>query len=328
MIATLSRLHTWARVILRVHADTWRAHKRLPVLLWPRRYTDKMQWRKLFELEPVFAILSDKLATRDYVAARIGAGRQAPLLWAGDDPDAIPFDRLVPPYVLKSSHGCGQTITVAEGAAVDRLAVRATASCWLAHCHGSTMCEPGYINVPRRIMVERAVTAPDGAPLTEPRIFVFNGRAEIIQTTIALGRGHLRTAAFHSRDWERLPIRLVSRPDPIPPPRPGRLDEMLAVAECLGAGLSHCRVDFFDGGDTFTVGEVTLYCWSGLTPFHDPAQDLALGARWRLRRPWLRAFRAVAFERWDIPRPGRCPGPRQGALPPGPPPRALPLEPV
>ncbi len=307
--------HSWFRVILQVYVHAWLAHGRLPNLLRPRRYMDKVQWRKLFELEPVFAILSDKMAARDFIAACIGAGRQAPLLWAGNDPDAIPFDQLMPPYVLKSSHASGHTIIVPEGEAVDRDAIRATARGWLAHCHGTAMCEPAYINVPRLIMVERCITATDGTPPVEPRVFVFDGRAEVIQTTVHGADGHLRTASFHSRDWRQLPIRLVSRPDPIPPPRPPRLAEMIEIAERLGADLSHCRVDFFDCGDRLVVGEVTLYCWSGMTPFHDPAQDLALGARWTIRRPGWRALRAVALGRWEIRPPQAFRVPGEGADP-------------
>src|SRR5580658_2213963 len=36
----------------------------MPALLRPRRFTEKMQWRKLFELEPCFSVISDKLAPR------------------------------------------------------------------------------------------------------------------------------------------------------------------------------------------------------------------------------------------------------------------------
>jgi hypothetical protein len=46
------------------------------------------------------------------------------LLWAGDDPDAIPFDRLVPPYALKSTHAVGQTMIVRDAAALDAEATR------------------------------------------------------------------------------------------------------------------------------------------------------------------------------------------------------------
>jgi len=299
--APRTRLGAWLRVIARVCITYRRAHGRMPALLRPRRFTEKMQWRKLFELEPCFAVISNKLAARDFVAARVGVGRQAVLLWMGDDPDAIPFDRLVPPYVLKSTHAAGQTIIVRDAAALDAEAMRSAARGWLAYCFGSANCEPAYIHVPRRLVVERLLVDAQGAAPIERRVFVFDGHATIVQTTVVGANGVLRTAAFHSRDWGRLPIRLTSIPDEIPPVRPKLLAEMIDLAERLGAGLSHCRVDIYDCGDTLSIGEVTLYSWSGMTPFHDPAQDLAMGAQWKIRRPALRALRAVAFGRWQIP---------------------------
>ncbi len=299
--ARRARLGTWLRVVVRVCITYRRAHGRLPALLRPRSFTEKIQWRKLFELKPCFAVISDKLAARDFVAQRIGAGRQAAVLWAGDDPDAIPFDRLVPPYVLKSTHGAGQTIIVRDAAALDVAAVRSAARGWLAYCFGSVNCEPAYIHVPRRLVVEQLLVDAHGAAPIERRVFVFDGRATIIQTTVIGANGALRTAAFHSREWERLRIILASVPDEVPPPRPPLLAEIIDLAERLGAGLSHCRVDIYDCGDTLTVGEVTLYSWSGMTPFRDPAQDLAMGAHWKIRHPALRALRAVAFGRWEIP---------------------------
>jgi hypothetical protein len=298
--ARRTRLGTWLRVIARVCITYRRAHGRLPALLRPRSFTEKIQWRKLFELEPCFAVISDKLAARDFVAQRIGAGRQAALLWVGDDPDAIPFDRLVPPYVLKSTHAAGQTIIVRDTATLDVAAVRSTARGWLAYCFGSANCEPAYIPVPRRLVVERLLVDAHGAAPIERRVFVFNGRTTIIQTTVMGANGVLRSAAFHSRDWEPLPIVLRSVPDEMPPPLPRLLPEIIDLAERLGADLSHCRVDIYDCGDTLTIGEVTLYSWSGMSPFRDRAQDLAMGAHWKIRRPALRALSAVALGRWEV----------------------------
>ena len=99
----------------------------------PVRYTEKMQWRKLFDLNPLYSILCDKVAVRDFVTERIGPEVLIPLLWVGDDPDAIPFDTLEPPYIIKSNHGTGHTIVVQSRASLDERAVRETARSWLGN---------------------------------------------------------------------------------------------------------------------------------------------------------------------------------------------------
>jgi hypothetical protein len=294
------RLGQWALVIRRVSADYRHFTGRTPSLLRPRRFTEKMQWRKLFELDATFAVQSDKLAARDFVAARIGPGRQADLLWAGNDPDAIPFDRLVAPYALKSTHASGHTIIVRDPSALDEASARATARGWLADCYGTSMNEPAYIHLPRRLIVERLLLRPDGTTPLEQKVYVFDGRAIFIRTNTPDANGRARFGDVHSRDWTRLPIAWDSPAHPVPPPRPVRLAEIIELAERLGAGTSHCRVDFYDCGDTVMVGELTLYSQSGLTVYADPADDFLLGAHWTISWPILRAVWAVAVRRWEI----------------------------
>ena len=295
-----SRLGQWVLVIRRVRESYRQVYGRAPALLRPRRFTEKMQWRKLFELDPRFAILSDKLAVRDFVAARIGSGRQADVLWAGNDADAIPFDRLAPPYVLKSTHAAGQTIIVRDPAALDVAAARTAARGWLTYCHGTPMNEPAYIHLPRRLIVERLLLCPDGTPPLEHRVYVFNGRAVFIRATSPDANGRPWFGDVHSRDWTRLPITFDRPAHPVPPSRPARLAELIELAERLDAGLSHCRVDIYDCGDRLMVGEITLYSQSGLAFYPDPAHDFVMGALWNIRRPMLRAFWAVAVGRWEI----------------------------
>lgn len=282
----------WRRAILRVGAVHARVHGRPPVLLRPRRFTDKMQWRKLFDRNPAFAVLCDKLAVRDHIAARVGAGLLTPLLWSGEA-DAIPFDTVAPPYALKSSHASGQVAMVAAGEVPDRARLRALAAAWLRTPHGIDYDEPGYVGIPPRLMMERTVTAPDGSAPEEVRLFVFDGRVAVINTVFTQD-GRIRNGAFHTRDWVRLDWHLSRRVErPFPPP--ARLHEMIAIAERLGAGLDHVRVDIYDGGPRIWVGEITVYAWSGHATFHPAEADLLLGAHWRLRRPMLRAARAILF---------------------------------
>jgi hypothetical protein len=218
----------------------------------------------------------------------------------GDDPDAIPFDRLAPPYALKSTHASGQTIIVRDLAALDVPAARAVARDWLAHCHGTSMTEPAYIHLTPHLIVERLLVLPDGKPPPEQKVYVFDGRAILIRTNTPDAVGHPRFGDVHSRDWTWLPIRWECPAHPVPPSRPARLAEILELAERLGAGISHCRVDIYDCGDTLMVGELTLYSQSGLVIYPDPAHDFALGALWKIRWPMLRAFWTVAVRRWEI----------------------------
>ena len=120
-----TRLSDWQKAIAQVRKVYFSVHGRAPNIFRPRRFTEKMQWRKLFDDNPVYPVLCDKLAVRDFIAARIGDRYHVPVLWIGAPAD-IPFDQLEPPYVIKSNHACGQVIMVAGRASLNPAAIRQT----------------------------------------------------------------------------------------------------------------------------------------------------------------------------------------------------------
>jgi hypothetical protein len=296
----IGRTADWRAVIGRIRAEYLRCHGNEPRLLRPRRYTEKLQWRKLFGLDPRFAILSDKLAARDFIAARLGPDRLVPLLWHGADPDRIPFDDLTPPWVLKSTHASGHTVIVRKAGAVDRDHVRTLARHWLGHCHGTMMDEPAYINVPRRLVVERLLLSADGTPPAERKMFVFDGAVAVIRT-VTVENNVPKSGDFCTPSWQHLPWTVGKTPlHEAPPSPPPMLAEMMRAASRLAAGFDHLRVDMYDGGDRFWIGEITLYPWSGMEALSPDQADYQLGAFWKLRHPMPRAFATMATRPWAI----------------------------
>src|SRR5437764_10731761 len=67
----------------------WRTHRYWPRFKHPRSYSEKVWYRMLFERDPRWITLSDKLAMRDYVKSRVGQEYLIPLLWTGDNPENI-----------------------------------------------------------------------------------------------------------------------------------------------------------------------------------------------------------------------------------------------
>lgn len=86
------RLYQWIAVIRRVRLMYLSHLGRKPRLYRPTRFSEKIQWRKLFDLNPIYTVLSDKLTVREFVAERVGAEMLIPLLWVGNDPDSLPFE--------------------------------------------------------------------------------------------------------------------------------------------------------------------------------------------------------------------------------------------
>jgi len=173
---------------------------------------------------------------------------------------------------------------------------------WLASVHDVFAQEPGYWHAPRRILAERMICNSDGSPPLERRMFVFDGRVRLTQTIMVEGNA-LRISAYHDRAWRRLNWRGRSQPHPGPFPRPQRYDELVEIAERLGTGFDHVRVDLYDADERIYVGEVTLYTLSGFMHFTTDEPDRVIGSYWTIDRPALRATGTCLLRRHDIPRP-------------------------
>ena len=233
---------------------------------------------------------------------RVGQELLIPLLWFGDDPSAIPFDTLEPPYILKSSHASGHTIIVENKASLDETTIRETARNWLTWNHGKALDEPGYIHVPQALLIERLLLNRDGSPPIERKFIVFHGTVRVVQTVTVSSTDRARCLSHHHLDWTEIPFtEAYPRPTKsVNPPR--HFEKMVEVAERMGAGLDHVRVDMYECNDEIYVGELTLYSNSGLQPFEPESADYLLGSYWDLPRNRMRAVWTMLTKRREIRR--------------------------
>lgn len=258
----------WARIRVAI-TYRWR-HGRWPDLEAPRRFTEWVQWRKLNDRRHDLALLTDKAHAKDVAWALIGPEHVISTLWMGAElPDVAPWPM---PFMVKANHGCRQFVVVRTAAEYAR--ARLIAPRWLARAYGGWLDEYHY-RMARRLLLVEPYIGGDELPL-DYKVYVFGGRAAIVQLHIGRGKRH-RWTQF-DRDWVPL------SDDPIGVPPPSRLADMLAAAEAMAGETDFLRVDFYCEGDRLWFGECCLYPGSGLDPFTPDALDLALGERWSAAR--------------------------------------------
>jgi hypothetical protein len=245
-------------------------------------FTEKLFCRMLDVHErgcPVYSRLSDKLAVRAHVAARVGERYLVPLLWQGDDARTIPWASLPGTFVLKCNEGSGKGARLQQP--LDRRSVEALATSWLRESYYWFRREFHYWPVPRRLIIEPCLD--DGhvdGPL-DYIFFCFHGVPRLIQVG---SRSHT-IHRFFTSDWE--PVRLAYRERYEAPvlDRPRRLDEMLQLAACLSSGFDFVRVDLYDCLDGVRFGELTFTPRAGKLSFDPQEWDVRLGEYWCYERP-------------------------------------------
>lgn len=243
----------------------WR-HGRWPRLADPRRFTEWVQWRKLNDRQPRLAWLTDKLHGKALAERRLGPAGVVPTLWSGRVLPARPPGPF--PFIVKANHGCGQYLVVRN--AVDYARARILAARWVARTYGAMLDEWHYRQARRLVLVEPLISA--GERPIDYKVYVFNGRARIIQVHVGRGRAH-RWTQF-DRDWTPLSS------DPVSVAAPARLAGLLRSAERMAGGETFVRVDFYLAGDRWLFGEFCLFPGSGLDRFRPAALDELLGTYW------------------------------------------------
>ena len=253
---------------------------RLPDLEHPKTFNEKIAWRKLRQHNPQFPLFSDKVAVKAQVAGLIGEQHIIETLWTGAAPEAIPFDELAPPYVVKVNHSTGGSLIIRTPQDVQKETIVSSMRKQLGMSHGRQFREWGYLGIPPRVLVERLVETSNGELPEDFKFFVYHGRAHFIQFDCDRPRGFKLN--FYDREWNLLPAKLRYPRTPEPVPRPANLAQMIEMAEKIGAQFDFVRVDLYSPPQGILFGEVTFYPNAGLEPFIPQEWDTIFGEPWHL----------------------------------------------
>ena len=251
----------------------------------PRAFSEKLQWLKLHDRNPLYSRLVDKYEVRQYIAQQLGEDCLIPLVggpWASFD--EIDFDALPDQFVLKCTHDSGGLVICRDKAKMNMEAAREKLERCLKRNYYWSGREWPYKNVRRRIIAERYMEEDGSDTLTDYKVFCFGGVPKVILTVVGGHGDESRTLRrMYDTDWNLLPIALHGKPFvDEKQPKPDKLGEILALAEKLSAGKPHVRTDFYVIGGRVYFGEITFYHMSGMARIEPEEWNLRLGSWIRL----------------------------------------------
>ena len=254
----------------------------------PKTFGEKIQWLKLYDRRPEYAIMVDKYTVKDYVANLIGSEYVIPILGVWDRPEDINFDDLPQQFVLKTTHGggsCGVIICKNKGL-MDREGTINRLNSALKYDVYNSFREWSYKNVPHRIIAEPYIndSYDSNQELTDFKFYCFDGIPKYCQ--VIKDRHTKETIDFFDMDWCHQkfyglnPVHgLVPDVEPaeIEPAKPMHFERMKEIAARLSAGLYFSRIDLYDTTDGPLFGEITLYPASGIGTFTPGEYNTILG---------------------------------------------------
>ncbi len=276
---TADRLMTFC-----VALNFWIRHRYWPNLKNPRSFSEKVFHRMLSDRDPVWTTISDKLLIREFVSARTDRDYLIPLLWRGDDPEDIPFDKLPLKYIIKTNHGCGYNIIVMDNKQVDRLKAVGLLKTWLDENFGMNTflgAAWAYKNIRPAVLIEQFLD-DKGKPPLDYKFFCFGGRAEYVLMTF--DRHSAPYEKHFSRDFVPLDLWNGCRQFPGRIERPRNYEEMVSLAESLAHDFDFIRVDLYNLDGRIYFSELTCYPAGGLARFIPREYDFIFGEKWNLGR--------------------------------------------
>lgn len=251
----------------------------------PQTYNEKLQWLKLYNRNPEYTMMVDKYSVKEYVAGIIGDEYIIPTLGVWDRPEEIEWDVLPNQFVLKTTHGGGNTgvVICKDKSAFNRQKAVEKLNASLKQDIYRTLREWPYKNIPRRIIAEQFVSPSDDADLPDYKFFCFDGAVKALFIGTERSSGNVKFDYFDA-DFNHLDL-IQSHPmSGKKIAKPLHFEEMKEIASKLSKGLPHVRVDLYNVDGKIYFGELTFFHHGGVTPFHPKDWDYTFGSWIQLPR--------------------------------------------
>lgn len=253
----------------------------------PQRFTEKLQWYKLYHKDPLMIQCVDKYDVRAYVESK-GLGHILNECYGVfDRVEDIDFDALPDQFVLKDTLGGGgnSVILVKDKNTMDQEAVKAQLRKWVNEDHrirSGGREWPYYSGKKHRIIVEKLLineTNPE-AGVNDYKIMSYAGKPEYIVVDVDRYIGHKRN--FYDVNWNRIEAGsdCPAADDQIS--APSGLAGMLETVHTLSEGFPYVRVDLYNVEGRIYFGEMTFFPWSGYVQYEPDAFDFILGEKFRI----------------------------------------------
>jgi hypothetical protein len=253
---------------------------RLPNVVRPRTFNERIQRKILFDRNPRMALFADKLRVREYVKSRLGDDRFLTKLYAVVT-SAAEIGQLSLParFVMKPNHASGMVKIVTDPTRILPGELESLAAEWLRINYYDVTQEWAYKNIERRVMFEELLEV-DGVIPPDFKFYCFGGEPRFIH--VAKDRlGELKVNLY-DLNLSLLPVKSGMldnfRGEMGAPPN---FNRMLEAARRLSAGTDFLRVDLYNVNGRIVFGELTNYPSNGRTRFQPPEWDLKYGSYWR-----------------------------------------------
>ena len=244
----------------------------------PKAFTEKIQWLKLYDRNPIYTNWVDKYLVREYIEKTIGGEYLIPLLGIYYSYDEIDFHSLPKEFVLKPNHTSGDIYICHDKDQIDHVQLKKDINRWLKREYYWIHREWPYKNVKPRIICEKYMVDEDCGQLIDYKFHCCNGVAKgvFIGTNRQITEG--LQVDFYDMDWNLTDLQAYCPRSGKFIEKPKNFDKMVEFAEKLSRNLPFLRVDFYEVNGEMYFGELTFYPGTGILVYNPAFYDDLLGS--------------------------------------------------
>lgn len=267
-----------------VKIQYWIKTKRKLNLKNPKRFTEKLQWYKLYYRDPLMTKCADKYAVREYVITKGFKDILVPLYGVYDEVEDINFDMLPDKFVLKTTNGSRTNLLCEDKTKLNVSSTKKTLENWLSKRTSKAGREWPYYDIQNRIICEQYLDNDKNNDLVDYKFVCFNGKVEYVFINSERYSDDVMRFGIYSKDFEHLPyLRKGLRDTDHRIVKPTNYLEMLEIAEKLSKDFPHVRVDLYNIDGKIFFGEMTFFHGSGYIDFPPDEFDYVLGEKLNLK---------------------------------------------
>ena len=245
----------------------------------PRFFSEKLQWLKLHDRNPLYTRLVDKYEVKKYVAEKLGEAYLIPTYGVWNHFDEIDFDSLPDTFVLKCTHDSGNVWICNNKSTFNYVGAKEKLESSLNNNFYWWTREWPYKNVKARIIAEKYMSDVSSSDLIDYKFYCFGGRAAYCQ--VITNRSVDETIDFYDRQWIHQPfiglnpkahnsVELQKKPEDY--------EKMIDIADYLSTqiGSRFVRIDLYYINKKIYFGEITFFPNGAFGSFAPIEWDLKL----------------------------------------------------
>ncbi|MGY3724750.1 TupA-like ATPgrasp [Granulicatella balaenopterae] len=240
----------------------------------PETFNQKVQFRKLYDNNPLYAVCADKYRVREYVKEKIGEEYLIPLHLVTDKLTIEQWNQLPNSFVAKANHNSGPVQIVKDKRKANAKEIIKELNNQLKIDYGIISMEKYYSDIPRKIIVEEFLEGE----ATEYKFHCFNTDKIVLEK---ITKASVMSNMYDPYTWEKFNFTTGNEIDQNDYEKPENYEKMIDIAKELSKDFEYARIDLYNIQGKIYVGEITFCENSGFGKITDEKWDYKLGHYWQ-----------------------------------------------